>query len=156
MSDSVWHHGLQHARLPGPLTISYTLLKLMSLESVMLSNHFVPCSPILYLPSIFPSIRVFSKESALCIRWSKYCTSASASVLPMNIQGWLFFRIDWLDHLAVQGTLESHLQHCTSKASILQLSAFFVVHFSRLYMNTGKSITLYYMDLCQQTDVSAF
>ena len=108
-------------------TISRSLLKLMSVESVMLSDHLVLCCRLL-LPSIFPSIRVFSKESVLCIRWPKYW-SFSFSISPSReYSGLISFRIDWLAVLAVQGTLNSLLQHHSSKASILQCSAFFMVH----------------------------
>ena len=120
-------------------TISWSLLKLMSIESIMPSNHHVLCRPLLLLPSIFPSIRVFSNESALCI-WPKYW---SFSFSPSNEYTVLIsFRIDWLDLLAVQGTLKSLLQHHSSKASVLQLSAFFTVQLSHPYMTTGKTIAL--------------
>ena len=108
-------------------TISRTLLKFMSVESVMPSNHLILCHPLLFLPSIFPNIRVFSNESALPFRWPKYC-SFSFSISPSNEYSELIsFRIDWLDLLAVLGTLKSLLQHHSSKASILQCSAFFMV-----------------------------
>ena len=108
----------------------------------MPSNHLILCHPLLLLPSIFPSIRVFSNESVLCIRWPKYC-SFSFSISPCNeYSGLISFRIDWLDLLAVQGTLKSLLQHHSSKASILQHSAFFIVQLSHLYMTTGKTIAL--------------
>ena len=114
----------------------------MSIESVMPSNHVILCYPLLLMPSIFPSIRVFSNESALHIRWAKYW-SFSFSIIPSNEHpGLIFFRMDWLDLLAVQGTLKSLLQHHNSKASILQLSAFFIVQFSHLYMTIGKTIAL--------------
>ena len=114
----------------------------MSIESVISSNHFILCCPLLLLPSIFPSIRVFSNESALCIRWPKYW-SFSFNVSPSNEQpGLISFRMDWLDLLAVQGTLKSLLQHHSSKASILQHSAFLIVQLSHPYMTTGKPITL--------------
>ena len=110
-------------------TISQSLLKLMSIESVMPSNHPILCYPLLLLPSIFPSIRVFSNDSALRIRWPK-CWSFSFSISPSNeYSGLISFRMDWLDLLAVQGTLKSLLQHHGSKASILQHSAFFIVQF---------------------------
>ena len=109
------------------ITNSRSLLKLMSIESVMPSNHFTLCRPLLLLPSIFPSIRVFSNESFLHIRWPKYW-SFSFSISPSNeYSGLISFRMDWLDLLAVQGTLKSLLQHYSSKASILQCSAFFIV-----------------------------
>ena len=124
------------------ITNSRTLLKLMSIELVMLSNYLILCRPLLLLPSIFPSIRVFSSESVLCIRWPKYW-SFSFSVSPSNEHpGLISFRIDWLDLLAVQGTHKSLLQHHSSKASILWRSAFFIVQFSHLYMTTGKTIAL--------------
>ena len=124
------------------ITNSQSLLKLMSIQSVMPSNHLILCHPLLLLPSIFPSIRVFSKESVLCIRWSKYW-SFSFSMSPSNeYSGLISFRIDWFDLLAVQGTLKSLLQHCTSKASILRHSAFFIVQFSHPYMTTRKTIAL--------------
>ena len=124
------------------ITNSQSLLKLMSIQSVMPSNHLILCHPLLLLPSIFPSIRVFSKESVLCIRWPKYW-SFSFSMSPSNeYSGLISFRIDWFDLLAVQGTLKSLLQHRTSKASILRHSAFFIVQFSHPYMTTRKTIAL--------------
>ena len=123
------------------ITNSRSLLKLMSVESVMPSNHLILCHPLL-LPSIFPSIRVFSNESALRIRWPKYW-SLSFNIGPSNEHsGLISFRMDWLDLLAVQGTLKSVLQHHSSKASILRLSAFFTVQLSHPYMTTGKIIAL--------------
>ena len=114
----------------------------MSIESVMPSNHLIFCCPLLLLPSIFPSIRVFSNESALRIRWPKYW-SFSFSISPSNEHPRLIsFRMDWLDLLAVQGTLKSLLQHHSSKASILQCLAFFIVQLSHPYMTTGKIIAL--------------
>ena len=114
----------------------------MSIESVMPSNHLILCQPLLLPPSIFLSIKVFSNESVLCIRWSKYW-SFSFSISPSNeYSGLISFRIDWLDLLAVQGTLKSLLQHCSSKVSILQRSAFFMVQLSQPYMTTGKTIAL--------------
>ena len=123
------------------ITNSQNLLKLLFIKSVMPSNHLILFHPPFLLPSIFPSIRVFSKESVLHSRWPSIGVSASASVLPMNIQ-LISFRIDWLDLLAVQGTLKSLLQHHSSKASIVQCSAFFTVQLSHLYMTTGKTIAL--------------
>ena len=118
------------------------LPKLMSIELVMPSNHLILCCPLLLLPSIFPSIRVFSNESALRIRWPKYW-SFSFNISPSNEHpGLISFRMDWLDLLAVQGTLKSLLQHYSSKASILQCSAFFIVQLSRPYMTTGETIAL--------------
>ena len=108
----------------------------------MPSNHLILCHPLLLLPSIFPSIRVFSNESALCIRWPKYW-SFSFNISPYNEHsGLISFRVDWLDLLAVQGTLRSLLQHHSSKASILRYSAFFIVQLSHPYMTTGKTIVL--------------
>ena len=116
--------------------------KPMSLVSVTPSNHLILCHPLLLLPSIFPSIRVFSNESALHIRWPKYW-SFSFNISPSNEHpGLISFRIDWLDLLAVQGTLKSLLQHHSSKASILQHSAFFTVQLSHPYMTIGKTIAL--------------
>ena len=110
----------------------------MSIESVMPPNHLVLCHPFLLLPSIFPSIRVFSNESALCIRWPK-CWNFSFNISPSNEHpGLISFRMDWLDLLAIQGTLKSLLQHHSSKASILQRSAFFIVQLSHSYMTTRK------------------
>ena len=114
----------------------------MSIESVMPSSHLILCHPLLLLPSIFPSIRVFSHESALCIRWPKYW-SFSFNISPSNEHpGLISFRMDWLDLLAIQGTLKRILQHHSSKASILQCSAFFTVQLSHPYMTIGKTIAL--------------
>ena len=108
----------------------------------MSSNHLILCHPLLLLPSIFPSIRVFSNESALYIRWPKYW-SFSFNISPSNeYSGLIFFRIDWFDLLAVQGTVKAFLQHLSSKASSLLCSAFFIVQLSHLYMTTGKAIAL--------------
>ena len=129
---------------PGSLTItnSRSLLKLMSIESVMPSNHLIFCCPLLLLPSIFPSIRVFSNESVLCIRWPEYW-SFSFSISPSNeYSGMISSKMDWLDLLAVQGTLKRLLQHHSSKASILLCSAFFMVQLSHPYMTTRKTIAL--------------
>ena len=123
-------------------TISQSLLKLMSIELMMPSNHHILCCPFLFLPSIFPSIRVFSNELALHIRWPNYW-HFSFSISPSNeYSGLISFRIVWLDLLIVQGTLKSLLQHHSSKASILQFSALFMVQFSHPYMTTGKNIAL--------------
>ena len=124
------------------ITNSRGLLKLMSIESVMPSNHLIFCRPLLLLPSIFPSIRVFSSESFFASGGQSIGVSASTSVLPMKTQDWSPLGLDWLDHLAVQGTLKSLLQHHSSKASILQCSAFFIVQLSHPYMTTGKTIAL--------------
>ena len=123
-------------------TISWSLLKLMSIESVIPSNYLILCHPLFLLPSIFPSIRVFSTESAFCIKWPKYW-SFSFSISPSNeYSGLISFRIDWFDLLAVQGTLKSLLPHHNLKASVLQHSVFFMVQFSHLFMTTGKIIAL--------------
>ena len=123
-------------------TISLSLLRFMSIESVMPTNHLILCHPLLLLPSILPSIRVFSNESVLHIRWLK-CWSFSFSISPSNqYSGLISFRMDWLDLLAVQGTLKGLLQHYSSKASILHHSAFFMVQLSHPYMTTGKTIVL--------------
>ena len=112
----------------------------MSIESVMPSSHLILCRPLLLLPSVFPSIRVFSSDSVLCIRWPKYW---SFSINPSNeYSGLIYFRINWLDLLAVQGALNRLLQHHSSKALILWCSAFFTVHISHPYMTTGKTIAL--------------
>ena len=117
-----------------PITNSQSLLKLTSIELVMPSNHLILCRPLLLLPSIFPSIRVFSSQSVLCIRWPNYW-NFSYSISPSNEYSRLTsIRIDWFDLLAVQGTLKSLLQHHSSKASILRCSAFFMVQLSHLYM----------------------
>ena len=124
------------------ITNSWSLLKLMSIESVMPSNHLILCHPLLLPLSIFPSIRVFSNESVLHIRWPSYW-SFSFSISPSNeYSGLISFRMDWLDLLAVQRTLKSLLQHHSSKASILQCSACFMVQLSHPYMTTGKTIAL--------------
>ena len=124
------------------LTISRSLLRFVFIESVMLSNHLILCFPLILLPSIFPSIRVFSSESAFHIRCPKYW-SFSFSISPSNdYSGLISFRIDWFDLLAGQGTLKSLLQHHNSEASILRHSAFFMVQFSHPYMTTGKTIAL--------------
>ena len=126
------------------ITNSWSLLKLMSIELVMPSNHLILCHPLLFLPSVFPSIRVFSNESALCIRWPKYWSfSFSFSISPSSeYSGFISFRVDWFDLLAVQGTLRSLLQNHSSKASILRHSALFKVQFPHPYMTTGKTIVL--------------
>ena len=124
------------------ITNSWSLLRLMPIESVMPSSHLILCHPLFLLPSIFLSIRVFSNESALHMRWPKYW-SLSFSISPSNEHsGLISFRMDWLDLLAVQGTLKSLLQHHSSGASIFQCSAFFTVQLSHPYMTTGKTIAL--------------
>ena len=124
------------------ITNSWSLLKLMSIESVVPSNHLILCHPLLLLPSVFPSIRVFSIESVLCIRWPKYW-SFNFSISPSNEYSRLIsFGMGWLDLVAVQGTLKSLLQHHSSRASILQRSSFFIVQLSHAYMTTGKTTAL--------------
>ena len=135
-------HEPEHARSPCPSPNSQSLPKLVSVESLMPSNHLILCHPLLLLHSIFPYIRVFSNESALGIRWPKYW-GFSFNISPSNEHpGLISFRMDWLDLLAVQGTLESLLQHHSSKASFLQCSAFFIVQFSHPYMTPGKTIAV--------------
>ena len=141
MSDSVtpWTAARQASL---SITNSWSLLKLMSIELVMPSNQLILCHPLLLPPSIFPSIRVFSNESVLHIRWPK-CWSFGFNISPSNkYSGLISFRIDWFGLLAVQGTLKSFLQHHSSKASILWCSAFFIVQLSHPYMTTGKTIAL--------------
>jgi len=141
MSNSLRPQGLQNNRLPC-LSNSQSFLKLMSIKLVMPSNHLILCHPLLLLPSIFPSTRVFSSESVLHIRWPKYW-SFSFSISPSNkYSGLISFKTDWLDLLAVQGTLKSLLQHYSSKASILRHSACFMVQLSHPYMTIGKTIAL--------------
>ena len=133
MSGSLPPHGLQHSR---------SLLKLMSIESVVPSNRLILCHPLLLPPSIFPSIRVFSNESVLCIMWPKYWSFSFSISLSNEYSGLISFRMDWLDLLAVQGMIKSLLQHHSSKASILQYSAFFIVQLSHPYLTTRKTIAL--------------
>ena len=142
MSSSLQPHGLQHARLPCLFHYLLSLFKPLSIELVMPSNHLILCHPLLLLPSMFPSIRVFSNETVLRIRRPKHW-SFSFNISPSNeLSGLISFRMDWLDLLAVQGTLKSLLQHHDSKASVLQRSAFFMVQLSQLYTTTGKTIAL--------------
>ena len=124
------------------ITNSRSLRKLMSIKSVMSSNYLMLCRPLLLLPPIFPSIRVLSNESVFHIRWPRYWNFSFSISPPNEYSGLISFRIDWLDLLAVQGTLKSLLQHHSSKASILRCSAFFIVQLSYLYMTTGKTIAL--------------
>ena len=124
------------------ITISQSSLKLTSIELVMPSSHLILCHPLFLLPPIPPSIRVFSNESALCMRWPKYWSFSFSLIPSKEHPGLISFRMDWLDLLAVQGTLKSLLQHHNSKASILQRSAFFTVQLSHPYMTTGKTIAL--------------
>ena len=140
MSDSLQPYALQHARLAVTHCL-WNLLKLMSIESVITSNHLILCNPLL-LPSVFPSIRVFPSELALCIRWPKYW-SFSFNINPSNeYSGLISFRIDWFDLFAVQVTLKSLLQHHSSKASVLWCSTFFILQLAHPYMTTGKTIAL--------------
>ena len=143
MSDSWWPHGLQHARLPCPSPSPRACSNsFMSIESVMPSNHLILCRPPLLLPSIFPSIRVFSNESALRIRWPEYW-SFSLNISPSNeYPGLISFKMDWLEFLAVQGARKSLFQHHSSRTSILQCSTFFIVQLSHPYMTTGKTMAL--------------
>ena len=142
VSDSLWPHGLQHSRLPCP-SHSPGVFKLMSIESVMPSNHLILCCPLLILLSIFPRIRVFFNESALCIRWPKYW-SFSLSISPSNeYSGLISFRIDWFGLLAVQGTLKNTLQHHSLKASAVQYLAFFMV-VSSFWIHNMESMILAY------------
>ena len=146
VSHSLWPRKSQHSR---------SLLKLMSIESVMPSSHLILCRPLL-LPPILPSIRVFSSESTLCMRWPKYW-SFSFGISPSNEHpGLISPRMDWLDLLAVQGTLKSLLQHHSSKASILWHSVFFTVQLSHPYMTTGKTIALTRWTFVGKSNVSAF
>ena len=143
MSDSLQPHGLKHARPPYLSSTTGVYPNSCPLSQwCHPSNHLILCHPLLLLPSMFPSIRVFSKKSALCIRWPKYW-SFSFNISPSNEHsGLISFSMDWLDLLTVQGTLKSLLQHHSSKASILWCSAFFIVQFSHPYMITGKIIAL--------------
>uniref|UniRef100_A0AC11DB60 Uncharacterized protein n=2 Tax=Ovis aries TaxID=9940 RepID=A0AC11DB60_SHEEP len=137
MSDSPWTAAFQASL---SITNSRSLLKLMSIKSVMPYNYLILCLPLLLLPSIFTSIRVFSNGSALCIRWPKYW-SFSFNISPSSEHsGLISFRMDWMDLLPIQGTLKSLLQHHSSKASILRYSAFFMVQLSHPYMTIGKTI----------------
>ena len=139
MSDSLRPYELQR-QASLSITNSRSPLKPMSIELVMPCKHLILCPPLLFLPSIFPSIRVFSNESALCIRWPKYW-SFRFNISPSSEHlGLISFRMDWLDLLAVQGTHKSLLQHHSSKAAILWHSAFFTVQLSHLYMTIGKTI----------------
>ena len=143
MSDSLQPHGLQHTRLFCPTP---NLLKLRSIESVMPSNHLILCDPFLLSPSIFPSIRIFFKETVLCIRWPKY-QSCGLSISPSNeYSGLISFRMDFLDLLAVQGTLKSLPQHHNSKALILWCSVFFIAQFTSIPDYWKNHFV--YLDIC--------
>ena len=138
MSNSLQPHGLQHARLPCPSLSP----RFMSIELVMLSNHFILCHSLLPLPFYLSRIKVFSNKSVLCIRWPKHWSFSFSTSLSNECLGLISFSIDWFDLLAVQGTLKSLLQHHSSKALILWCSGFFMVQLSHLYMTTGKIIAL--------------
>ena len=144
MSDSLRPHGLQYARFPCPSLSPRVCSNSMSIESVMPANHHILCLPLLLLPSIFPSIRVFCNESVLHMRWLKYWSFSISS--SNEYSGLISFRVDWVD-LAVQGILKSLLQHHSSKASIFWRPAFFIVQLSHPYMNTGKTIALLIKDV---------
>ena len=139
--DALWSHELQHARLPCPSPTPGACSAQVH-QVVMPSNHLILCQPLLFLLSIFPSIRVFSKESVLLIRWPKYWSFSFSISSSNEYSGLISFRMDWLDLLAVQGTLKSLLQHHSSKASFLWCSAFFIVQLSHPYMTIGKTIAL--------------
>ena len=142
MSDSLWPHGLQHARLPCPIPTPRASWNSCPMIWGVPSNRLILCHPLLFLPLIFPRFRVFMNESVLPIRWPKYC-SFSFSICPSNeYSGLASFRINWFDLLTVQDTLKSLLQHHSSKASISQCSAFFIVQLPHWYMTTGKTIGL--------------
>ena len=142
VTESLRPHESQHAKASVSITNSRSSLKLMSIESVMPSSHLILCYPLLLLPPIPPSIRVFSNESTLPMRWPKYW-SFSFNISPSKeYPGLISFRMDWLDLLAVQGTVKSLLQHHSSEVSILLCSAFFIVQLSHPYMTTGKTIAL--------------
>ena len=140
---------------PLSITNTWRLLKFMSIELMLPSNHLILCCPLLFLSSIFPSISNFP-ESAFCIKWPKYWSFSFSIGSSKEYLVLIFSGIDWFDLLTVQGTLKSLLQHCSSKASILQCSAFFMVQLSYPYMTTGKKHSSDYIGLCWQSDVSAF
>ena len=142
MSNSFRLHESQHARPPCPSPSPGVHSNSCPFESVMLSSHLILCHPLLFLPPILPSIRVFSNESTLRMRWPKYWSFRFSIIPSKEIPGLISFRMDWLDLLAVQGTLKSLLQHHSSKASTLQRSALFTVQLSHPYMTTGKTIAL--------------
>ena len=155
MSDSVQPNGLQHTRLPCPSPASQSLLKLISIKSVMPSSRLILCRLLLLPPSIFPSIRIFSNELAFRNRWPKYW-SFSLSISPSNeYSGLVSLGIDGFDLLAIQGTLKSFLQHHSWKASILRHSAFFMVQLTSVN-DYWKNHSFGYTDLCGQSDASAF
>ena len=135
---------------------SQSLLKLMSIESMMPSNHLILCRPLLLPPSVFPSIRVFSSESALHIRGPKYWSFSFSISSSDEYSGLISFRMDWFGLLAIQGILKSLLQHHNSKASVIWCLAFFMVQLSHPYMTTGKPLAFDYTDLCRQSNGSEF
>ena len=138
-------------------TIFHSLLKLMFIESMLPSNHLILCCPLLFLPSIFPSIRICSSESTLCIRGPKFWSFSSSVNSSKEYSGWISFRIEWFGLPTVQETLKSFFQHHNLKATILQCSALFMVQLSHLCMTIGKNIALIiHMFVCQRSDVSAF
>ena len=155
MSDSLWPHKLAACQASLSITSSQSLLKLMCIKSVIPSNYLIQCHPLL-LSLIFPNVRIFSNESVLQIRSPKYWSFSFSISLSNECSGLISFRMDWLDLLAAQGTLKSLLQHHSSKASILQCSAFFIVQLSQPYITTGKTITLTRWTFCWQSNVSAF
>ena len=142
VSNSLRPHGLQHTRLSCPSLSSQSLLKLMSIESIMPSSHLILCCSLLLLPSSLLSIRVFSNESGLCIRWPKYWSFRSGISPSNEYSGLSSFRMNWFDLLAVEETLESLLQHHSWKASVFRCSTFFMVQLSYAYMTTEKTIAL--------------
>ena len=165
-----WYHktvfvvqSLTHVQLCNPIecsrpgsSVSQSLLKFKSIESVMLSNHLILCQPLLLLPSIFPSIRIFSSELALLMRWPKYWSFSFSISSSNEYSGLISFRMDWLDLLAVQGTLKSLLQCHSSKASVLQCSAFFMAQLLYPHIDYWKNYSFDHTELCWQSDVSAF
>ena len=154
MSDSSLPLAARQASLS--LTISWSFAQVHAIALVMPSNPLILCHPLLLLSSIFPSIRVFSNESALLIRWPKYWSFSFSHSPSSEYSGLISFRIDWFDLPIVQGTFRSHLQHHSSKALILRHSRFFIVQLSHPYMTTGKNHSFDQTDLCQQSNVSVF
>ena len=155
MSDSLWPHELQHATFPCPSLSPWVCSNSYPLSQWCYPSNLILCRPFLLFPSIFPSIRVFSNELALHIRWPKYWSFSFSIRTSNEYSGLTSFGVNWFDLLVVQGTLNSLLQHHSSKALILLCSAFFMVQFSHPYMSTGKP-QFWVHELCQQTDVSAF
>ena len=153
MSKSLPPHGTQHAKAPLSFTISWSLLKFMPIELMKLSSHLILCCPCLLLPSIFPSIRVFSNESVLHIRWPKYWSFSLSSAYEYS--GLVSFRIDWFDLLTVQGTLKNLLQHHSLKASSSALSLLYGPTLTSVH-DYWENQSFDYMYLCWQSDVSAF